>query len=49
MLPRQPGLILKVLHTRNPAIIPGTALARSSNEAPAEESSRDGVVRSSRL
>src|ERR1039458_5327954 len=41
---RPPGLIFKVLREREPAIIPGIALAQSSNETPVAESSNDDAV-----
>jgi hypothetical protein len=41
---RQPGLIFKVLRQRELAIVPGIALAQSSNEAAFAESSNDDAV-----
>jgi hypothetical protein len=41
---QHPALIFKVLRRRDPAMIPGTASAQSSNEAPAAELSADYAV-----
>jgi hypothetical protein len=41
---QHPGLIFKVLRRREPAMIPGTASAQCSNEAPVAESSADDAV-----
>jgi hypothetical protein len=38
---RHPGLIFMVLQQRDPAIIPGTALAQAPKEAPVAESFND--------
>ena len=40
---RQRGLIFQVLQRRDPAMIPGTASAQCSNEAPVAESCADDV------
>ena len=41
---RPPNLIFQVLPRPDPAMIPGTALAQSSNEAPVAESSANDAV-----
>jgi hypothetical protein len=41
---QHPGLIFKVMQRRDPAMIPGTAPAQSSDEVPVVESCADDAV-----